>query len=189
MKTKFGCDWWRWFRERLRSIVKITWGSTCYCFSTACKIRSSPSVCKASVSSWSRRFLTHFMSTTARIILEIINPYAIDSIEQPAWTLHHIEDLTNFATNTTQKNFISMIKKWTLWWLVQAMAVGQRGEAGDMGSVQSTLREHEIRLNSLEQELKKLQQDVKATDVSAEVLQLRREVRNLQRQNCNSPWW
>ncbi|CAM6060062.1 unnamed protein product [Sphagnum tenellum] len=69
----------------------------------------------------------------------------------------------------------------------KAMAVGQRGEAGDMGSVQSTLREHEIRLNSLEQELKKLQQDVKATDVSAEVLQLRREVRNLQRQNCNSP--
>jgi hypothetical protein len=102
---------------------------------------------------------------------------------------NHIEDLTNFATNTTQKHFISMIKKWTLWWLVQAMAVGQRGEAGDMGSVQSTLREHEIRLNSLEQELKKLQQDVKATDVSAEVLQLRREVRNLQRQNCNSPWW
>ncbi|CAK9275383.1 unnamed protein product [Sphagnum jensenii] len=69
----------------------------------------------------------------------------------------------------------------------KAMSVAQRADTGDTGWVQSALREHENRLNSLEEQVKKLQQEVKATDVSAEVLQLRRELRNIQRQNKTTP--
>lgn len=58
------------------------------------------------------------------------------------------------------------------------MQLSQRTEAVDVGTLLLTVREQDIRLKTMEQEVLKLRQELKATDVSAEVLQLRRELRN-----------
>lgn len=64
---------------------------------------------------------------------------------------------------------------------MQALQISQRSEAVDIGTVLLTVREQEIRLKTMEQEVQKLRHELKASDVSAEVLQLRRELRNVQK--------
>ncbi|CAM6105610.1 unnamed protein product [Calypogeia fissa] len=65
--------------------------------------------------------------------------------------------------------------------LEKSLQISQRSEAVDIGTLLLTVREQEIRLKTMEQEVLKLRQEFKSTDASAELLQLRRELRNAQK--------
>lgn len=65
--------------------------------------------------------------------------------------------------------------------LEKALAINERSEAVDVGTLSLTVHHQDAKLRALEQETERLRQDVKKSSAMGEVVQLRRELETLQR--------